>query len=40
MTLRCEECKTEVTYHVGTTFCKECAAEFYAVESTENNEEE
>lgn len=36
---KCIECKTEVTAHAGTPFCKECAGGFYNVEEANNERE-
>lgn len=36
-TSSCIECKSEATYHAGTPFCKDCAAEFWAKGNTEDN---
>ena len=36
---KCIECKTEVTTHAGTPFCKECAGRFYNEEEADNEQD-
>lgn len=35
----CIECKTEVTMHADTPFCKKCAAEFFEDKKGDDSDE-